>query len=298
MNKKPSALDQAMSYIRSVAGTSFEDIAPKLLEALPPTGALKQAKELLSRQTSKMGKETRAQKGAGPIASLKTGDVLYSDGSVRRSPESAKLDALRDNVLAQRNFTQQAEQYLRNLPIGYDVDTRIDPQTNRVTLGTYTHPQGKSGRIDMNYGAVSGQYGPSAAADTLVHEFLHSLDANLNLGESEGVQNKGKSSGNSYDFTTGLKEAEVDPEIMREIDDFLITYDKDKRTQDAESYAKMGEKKGEKVLLTKLAPTYNNVFVPGSKAQNASPVYPTGDTFQDIVADLDKFLIGPRKKKR
>ena len=59
-----------------------------------------------------------------PIATKTDGSILYSDGSLKQTPLSNRLNTLKRNVLGQQSWTPQAKQYLETLPIAYFNDNK------------------------------------------------------------------------------------------------------------------------------------------------------------------------------
>ena len=269
------------------------DIAQKNpVKNINPNTALQQVRDMASNFSAKI------QKGAVPIGNMKDGSILFSDGSIKQPAEATKynqqLNILRDNVLAQGNYTPQTIEYLKSIPINSSSD---DSMFGRYT-GEMKYPiaQKKSGgaifdesktiapRIVINPRVFSST--PEMPGQVLSHEYMHALDANVNkFGEASYIPTK-DATGDSYGFMPKLNsESEA---MKKQIDDFLTHYNTQDQPQlaDTEGYAQYGAIKGNKTLLGPAKDNYSSVFNPSSKNINASYKYPTTNTYSDIINKL------------
>ena len=290
MNKKkkqPSALEQAISRLQSnaqaLAGQAKQADFPVLNEFF--TNAM----NLLNRDKkakTEMPKD-RGQKGAYGIATLTNGGILRSDGTVQQTPQSNRLNVLRENVLQQSNFTPQAEQYIRGIQIDY--------QTPEGAWGVHSLRKNGPGkpvtrRIGINPAVF--QQGPTTPTEVMTHELLHALDANISGEPNTSYEAEGDKSGDSYEFYPGLK-SKASGKVLDNIKGFLNRYPAvkefgDQYTSDVEAFAQYGAPRAERVLLGPMKNSYGAIFTPASKVQRSSPVYPTNNTWGNLFKDLEE----------
>lgn len=282
--QKPSALQEAvnrlMGQVQNLQGsgknfmqsvdTLFNTARNRLDNIKPPTN--------------------RPARSAQPIATLTDGNILYSDGTVQKSPTPARLETLRNNVLAQTNFTKEAEQYLRSLPLNY--------QTDGDALGvarTGGGPSRKGYGVGINPEVFNRA--PTTPTEVMTHEFIHALDANVNQDNPfASFTPKPSQAENSLEFYPGLR-GKANPKVLKNISGFLGGYTKKDKTgerilhprvADIEAFAQYAAPQGEKVLLGPMRNSYGNIFTPATKVQNYSPVYPTRSTYQNLLEELEK----------
>jgi len=285
LNKKGGKA--AQQFAQSLIQAAQKKEVPKLNVGT----ALQQAQNAMSSVVD------RVQRGAQPIATMKDGSILFSDGSLKQTPISNKyndrLRILRENVLSQQNFTPQTKAYLRSIPLDsftaphawgtYFVDSKIPIGQSATGRILFDEKQKKPAHIGVNPDVFTAD--PSAPAEVLTHEFMHALDSNLNNDADASYYPKNGSTGESYGFYPTLNRESA--AVKKQIDEFLSRYpNQDEMTQDTEGYAQYGAIKGNKVLLGPAKNSYNQIFVPASKNINATPVYPTKDVYSDIVTKL------------
>lgn len=240
----------------------------------------------------------RVQRGAQPVATMKDGSILFSDGSLKQTPISNKynnrLKILRENVLAQQNFTPQTEAYLRSIPLNsftppgawgvYNGASRYPIAQDRGGNILFDKQRETPSNIGINPDAFdAGGYAP---ASVMTHEFMHALDANINADNDASYYPKNETTGDSYGFYPTLdRETQA---VKNQIDNFLSSYKygDTQTTQDTEGYAEYGSMKGNRVLLGPAKNSYSQIFKPASKNINFTPVYPTKDIYSDIVTKL------------
>lgn len=246
-------------------------------------------------------KQARAGKGTKPIGSFQNGSILMSDGTLQQTDVSnqhtQKLKTLRDNVFSQHNFTPQAENFLRSIPLNSFVrpgslgtyfedmapaiGTSIDPYKEVIVDEKRKIPR----HIGISPNVFKGH--PTLPAEVLTHEFMHALDANINAPTDASYIPYGQTSGDSYDFYNNLGNSSTKDQVFNSIKQFLNSYPSDQYTQDYESYAQYAAPRGNKTLLNKeVRNKYENVFVPANKHVNSTPTYPTRDLFNDLVSKL------------
>lgn len=285
--KQPSALEQA---IQKLQGDAQALVGEAQKASFPVLGEIfNQALSLLNKNSKpRMGMpQERGKKGAYGIASMTNGGILRSDGTTQQTPESQRLETLRQNVLDQTNFTPQAQQYIKGIQLDY--------MTPPGAFGVHELRKDRQGgpvkrRIGISPDVF--KYGPTTPTEVMTHELLHSMDANISGDAEMSYEAEGDKSGDSYGFYPGLKDRET-KSILKNIDSFLSRYpavkqNKDEYTSDVESFAQYGAPRGERVLLGPLKNSYGNIFTPASKLQNSSPVYPTKQTWGNIFKDLEE----------
>ena len=224
--------------------------------------------------------QDRRSRGAYPVASKIDGSILYSDGSVEQTPQSQRLLTLKSNVLAQQNFTPEAQDYLNKIPITYGASGRA--------LGEYYRGDGSNdqalGRIQINPDTF--EHGAMLPGEVLTHEYLHALDANVNRDDFASYPANGNSSGDSYGFLDNYED-KVPVKYQEGLKNFLKSYPEDPYVYDQESFAQYAAPQANKVLLGPMGSSYSKIFNPSSKSLNFSPIYPTS-TYTDILKSLDK----------
>lgn len=228
---------------------------------------------------SKLVPIAKSQKGAVPVASLDTGGVLMSDGTTKGTPDVNALQALKRNVLDQNYFTPQAKAYLEQMPVKYgNIPVK-------GALGQYQHGKGVIINPALLQRGNSSQDFTSSnitlPAEVLAHEFMHSLDANINAEEPASYPAQGGNSGDSYNFYSNISR-NATPQDKGNVRNFLKSYPLDENTRDVESFAQYAAPKGEKVLLKPGGDIYKNIFIPASRAINFSPLFPTLNNFEDV----------------
>lgn len=295
--KKKSALDQAkQAFNPQSLGARLTSAALAPMGQIP--NALHEAISIFQKSKGKiLTEQNRAQKGAHPIANLRDGSLLLSDGSVQQTPESQKLNILRKNVLAQNTFNPQAQAYLQNIRMVYG--------TPESAAGTYTkhglngQPEIAIDRELLNEPDPQRRLPDNASqnpmwvarnktfpTEVLTHEFLHALDENINAEKEMDYVDKTKDkSGNSFGFLADMKSSSP-KSLLREMEEFLNSYPKDSHVRDVESFAQYGAPRGSKVLMSPMGKRYKNVFVPISKQIRYNPVYPTRDTYNRLISKI------------
>lgn len=248
----------------------------KLIDKVKPTALSKKVQQ----------PQDRRAKGSMPVATKTDGSVLYSDGTVKHTPLSNRLNTLKANVLSQQNFQKQAEEYLGSIALDY--------QAKPGSFGTHTFtPTGPTGkgthRISISPEVFQHGQSPALPAEVLTHEYLHAMDANVSDWDNARVNYTpvGDKSGDSFDFYHEFQGAES-PKIKRGIRGFLSNYPKEDYVYDQESFAQYAAPRGNRVLLGPLKNRYSQIFVPATKAVNSSPVYPTNELYQSILKELQK----------
>lgn len=254
--------------------------------------ALQQAKNAMN------GVFPKLQKGAQPIATMKDGSILFSDGTLKQTPIPAKyndrLNILRENVLAQQNFTPQAEAYLRSIPL----NSFNSPGSWGTYWGEQKYPIANKGggnvlfdesRTKPAHIAINPDVfnaGGPIPASTLSHEYIHALDANVNAPNDASYYPTKGTTGDSYGFYPKLN---AESEAMKaQLDEFLNRYpDKNNpQIQDSETFAEHGARDGSRAMLGPAGGGYSKIFKPSSKNINFTPAYPTRDIYSDIVTKL------------
>lgn len=277
------------SFLKSLQGYTSQISQPLqngaqmgMVSAKSLTSALQQAIAAISKiKNATMGLQGRAQKGATPIATLDSGDILLSDGTVQLSPQNeaieadftatpqdrAKLNILKNNVLAQTAYTPQVAEAIRKtqfIPYGGG-----DMSSQKNLSGGFTN--GYDNNIYINRHTLNSP----GAVDVARHELLHNFDnraygltGNRGFGDSNGFgKDLKREDSERYNHITQSKLVK-NPALYKNND----------RTRDIETYAYYGQP-GQRILNDnqKIADRYRNVYVPASKNINASPVYPSGD---------------------
>ena len=286
-------ISQKGQYISKGTVQALLDIAQKNpVKDINPNTALQQVKNIAANFSAKI------QKGAVPVGTMRDGSILFSDGSIKQPAEATKynqeLNILRDNVLAQGNYTPQTVAYLKSLPLSTTSNNQVYGQyfpeekypiaQNKTGDLIFDESKTKRPRIEINPQVFSSW--SFIPADTLSHEYLHALDANANKNADASYYPVRDATGDSYDFMPKLNaESEA---MKKQIDEFLTRYNAqdNPHLQDIEGYAQYGAIKGNKSLLGPAKDSYNSVFNSSSKNMNASYKYPTTNTYSDIINKL------------
>ena len=213
------------------------------------------------------------------VANTVTGHDLMSNNALRETPRSrdirARAQALKDNVLSQRQFTPEARRYLEQ------VQVNARPLWDGADgMATSYGPRPNQRRIDIDPRILYGN-ASRGAANTMTHEMIHVLDRKM--GPQENVMNDPRTF-NSYGFYPSLES--VDPAHAEYIRDHLSKKDKlyrvDPRTLDVEGAAYFAGSDGEDVLMGPMSDYYQDTFVPQSKQYNSTPMYPTKQYWEQI----------------
>jgi len=251
-----------------------------------------QAKTFDKKIRTKLGPEQRRAKNSYAVAQKSDGSVIMSDGTITESPYKNKLEVLRRNVLAQQNFTPEAEEFLMGIP--------LDALVGGQNLGEEQHVRPGQHVSSLRIGISPRTFektGPVMTTEVMTHEFLHALDANANtnahmqdeLGEAReafSIPATGMRTADSFGFRNEWQQG-APKSTQRTLPRFLSNYDEKPQTRDMEAFAQYAAPQGNKVLLQPAGQRYSNVFVPATKKPlNYTPVYPTAKTYEDILKDM------------
>ena len=122
--------------------------------------------------------------------------------------------------------------------------------------------------------------------EVLTHEYMHSLDANLNRSEDASFLPRGNTSGDSIGFYNEFQN-KIPVRHQKGLNLFLKRYPNDEVVKDFESFAQYAAPQANKVMLGSLRNSYGQIFTPATKQLNYSPVYPTS-LYEDIFNQLEK----------
>ena len=185
----------------------------------------------------------------------------------QKQQDALTLEAIRSNVLDQVPYTNQATQYLKQLPLE-SYGRSIMPSMRRDMTTAQYAPMGFTSKQERpTVGINMRELNPKFVAKSFMHEALHALDRNDN-------PRLPLMSANSFGFFPKLQQAQ--PQAAGRMSEGPLSspiYNNSPRTMDAESFAYYGAA-GPKVLLGPMQKEYKDVYIPMSKNINYSPRFP------------------------